>query len=111
MKNCYPIKTLKILKDSMGVEGFQGLFRLISYHIHNKLEYLKKSYFDTMTDQTYQKGVVNLSKLLSTPLIFEYIDKDTSKAFLNLITTNSKNLSSIFISSLISIGQLESIRY
>ena len=107
----FSLKTLKILKDSMGVEGFQGLFRLISYHIHNKIENVKKSYFDTMTDQSFQKGVVNLSKLLSTPLIFEYTDKDTSKAFLNLISTNTKNLSSLFIPLLISIGQLESIRY
>lgn len=109
-KEIFSLKTIKAIKESMGIEGFQGLNRLCSYHNYSNIVNLSKIYEQYLTDKSNSKSISQLAKLLNSPLIFEFADKEVVKTFFTLIGSYSKGLSNVFFNSILNIGHFEILK-
>jgi WASH complex subunit strumpellin len=109
-KEFFSLKSFYIIKDSMGVEGFQGLYRLIGYHNYLKIFNLSKAYVKYVSDKQNLKNLQTISKLIGNPLILEFSEKDSAKNFISIINSLSKGLSSVFFDFINTIGHYELIK-
>lgn len=106
----FSLKTMNLLKESLGIEGYQGMFRLCSYHIQHEIDEITKIYNNFINNKNYLKNIQTLSKLFNSPLIFDYSDNESTKNFLNTYNTCIKGISSEFINAIIKIGNYDVIR-
>lgn len=110
-KEVFSLKSLYLIKDSMGIEGFQGLYRLIGYHNYHNIYNLSKKYVKHVQDKQYLSNLQTISKLINNPLILEFSEKDSAKNFISIVNSLSKNLSGVFFNSIINIGHYELIKF
>ena len=103
----FGIKTFNIIKQFFGVEGLQGLNRLITYMSYNHIYILKKSYYKIFSEESASKGVRNFMNLFKYPTIIQFNEKDTTKTMVNLIANICKQPVSNLLTSVMNIGQLE----
>ena len=109
-KEIISIKTFNLIKQSFGVEGFQGLYRLLGYMNYNQVVNVKKCYVRLMNDKNLSKPLKAVAVLLANPTIIAYTEKDTNKDLIANLTTFAKQISPIFVPLILNIGHLEIIK-
>ena len=109
-KEVVSIKTFNLIKQSFGVEGFQGLYRLLGYMNFNQVVNVKKHYMRLMNDKNLSKAIKTVSVFLTNPTIVEYTEKETNKALVSSITAFAKQIGTIFFTLIINIGHIEIIK-
>jgi hypothetical protein len=103
----FGIKTFNVIKQFFGVEGLQGMNRLVTYMNYNSIYILKKYYNKISSDESVSKNVKNFMSLFKNPLIVQFTEKDTIKNLLNLSANICKQPVNNLVINIISIGQLE----
>jgi WASH complex subunit strumpellin len=103
----FGIKTFNLINQFFGVEGLQGLNRLITYMNYNSICLLKKYYNKVSQDEFISKGIRNFMSLFKTPLVIQYTEKDTIKSLSSLVANICKQPLSNLVTSITNIGQLE----
>ena len=106
----FGIRMLNMIKQAIGVEGFQGLGRLISYINYQKIVELAPKYQKIINDNTNSNALKNISRLFGSPFIIRYTEKETSKMLFNSIANFSQKVSSALVSDIVEIGQIELLR-
>ena len=106
----FGIRMLNMIKQAIGVEGFQGLGRLISYINYQKIVELAPKYQKIINDNTNSNALKNISRLFGSPFIIRYTEKETSKMLFNNIANFSQKVSSALVSDIVEIGQIELLR-
>ena len=109
-KEIISIKTFNLIKQSLGVEGLQGLYRLLGYMNYNQVVNVKKCYMKLMNDKNLSKSIKTVSVLLSNPTIIEYTEKDLNKTLITTITGFAKQIGTIFVPLILNIGHIEIIK-
>jgi WASH complex subunit strumpellin len=109
-KEVIGIKTLHLIKQSMGVEGIQGLNRFLGYVNYDNICNIKKSYTKIIFDKNNLKSLKNLASVFKNPTIIEFSEKDTIKSLLSSISSSTKSLSSSLLPYILNIGHIEIIR-
>lgn len=103
----FGIKTFNLIKQFFGVEGLQGINRLITYMNYNSIYHLKKFYNRVFTDEFISKSIKNFMSMFKTPLIAQFTEKENTKTLMSLVSNICKQPVSNLLSHVINIGQLE----
>lgn len=106
----FGIRMLNMIKQAIGVEGFQGLGRLISYINYQKIVELAPKYQKIINDTSNSNLLKSISKLFGSPFIIRYTEKETSKMLFNNIANFSQKVSSALVADIVEIGQIELLR-
>jgi WASH complex subunit strumpellin len=109
-KEIIGIKTFHMIKQAMGVEGYQGLYKLFSYMNHQQLHNLKTFYSKIISDKNFFKTLRQLAFYMTTPCIVEYSEKETIKNLLSAVSGFCKNLSISLSPMIMNIGHIEIFR-
>jgi WASH complex subunit strumpellin len=109
-KEIIGIKTLNSIKQSMGVEGFQGFCRLFSYINHQQVYNFKNTYNKVISDKNIIKNLKQISTILATPCIIEYTEKDSIKNLFSVINSFSKSISTSFTPLILNLGHVEILK-
>lgn len=109
-KTVFSLKILKILRECIGIEGFQGFFRLISYNCHNQINKIKEIYNEIFIEPSIKKSFLLIRKNLLFPLNINLSQADESKNIFLTINEIGKQGNPSFISSIIYLGHLEKLK-
>ena len=109
-KEIIGIKNFNMIKQSMGVEGFQGLFKLLSYMNHYNVYNVKNSHAKLLNDKLTLKSIKQLADLLQNPFFIEFNEKETNKNLFNIVTAYARNMSVVYTSMIIQLGHIEILR-
>ena len=106
----FGIRMLNLIKQAIGVEGFQGFGKLIGYINYQKILELGNKYNKIITDTSNSNALKLISKCFGSPFIIRYTEKETSKSLFNAIPNFSSKVSSQLASDIVDIGQIELLR-
>jgi WASH complex subunit strumpellin len=106
-KEIISMKTFNLIKQSIGIEGIQGLNKLFSYSIYHQIHLLKKSYNNFINEKIIHKNMKNLTTLLATPCIIDYSEKDTLKNLTVVFGIFAKSISTTFTPIILNLGHLQ----
>jgi len=109
-KEIIGIKNFNMIKQSMGVEGFQGLSRLLSYMNHYNIYIIKNTHSKMINDKTNLKSIKQIADLLANPFFIEFTEKETYKNLFYVISSYGKNLSYTFTNMILQLGHIEILR-
>jgi hypothetical protein len=109
-KEIIGIKTFNLIKQSMGIEGLQGLYRLLGYFNFQQIYNLKNVYTKFISDKNFSKNLKQLATILNNPCILEYSEKDVNKNLFSIISSISKYLSATFTNIILNLGHVEILK-
>ena len=110
-KETIGIKTINMIKQCLGVEGIQGLYKLISYMNVYQISNIKKTYNRCASDKNYIKHIKAVITVMKNPYIIEYCEADVNKNILSAISNLSITFSNHFLQTILNIGQFEILRH
>ena len=104
----FGIKYLHKIKLAIGIEGFQGLGKLLGYLNYHYLLTLQAIYNRNSTNGAYSKCLRTISTYYGSPFQVTYSDKNDGKNLFDAIQLLSKfdNLNQIMIQKINEIGQI-----
>lgn len=109
-KEVIGIKTFNLIKQAMGVEGFQGLNKLLSYMNYNNLVSIQKQYIKLMSDKNFVKNLKGILIVFKNPLVTEFAPQEPFKNFLYSSSTIIKQISQLWFPIISIIGHYEILR-
>ena len=107
-KEIFGIKTLYKIKKAIGVEGFQGLGKLLGYINLQNLVKLQPLFNNKVTDSNTLRTVY---KQFGSPFICHKVDKSEGKELVHNIRKKiGQNRTDLVMEQLLKIGQIEFLR-
>lgn len=108
-KEVFGIRTLNMIKEALGIEGFQGINKLLNYMNYQNIFNIQDLYKKTEEDQTTNNQLRNISKVITSPCVVNYVEKETSlKIMVSSLT--SFNKSKEILNAIVQIGHIELLR-
>ena len=106
-KEVFGIKTLHKIKKALGIEGFQGLGRLLGYLNYQNLVKLQPL-FNTKIESSNTLRTIN--KQFGSPFICHYVEKAQGKELVNNLNKFSQKGIDTVMEKVLKIGQIEFLR-
>ena len=102
----FGIKILNKIKESIGIEGFQGLGKLLGYLNYQNLLSLQSTYNKSITDGVYSKCLRGISSLYGSPFLPHYTEKNDGSQLFEAIKIFGKFDNNNLIKIINEIGQI-----
>ena len=106
-KEVFGVKTLHKIKKALGIEGFQGLGRLLGYLNFQNLVKLQPL-FNTKLESSSTLRTIN--KQFGSPFICHNIEKEEGKELINNIRKFNQKSIELVMERILKIGQIEFLR-
>ena len=106
----FGIKYLNKIKLAIGIEGFQGLGKLLGYLNYHKLTSLNYIYNKKITDSYYIRCLRNISTLYGSPFIDHYDDRYDGRQLTETILSFNKFDNQNLVLEINEIGQIFFLR-